>query len=163
MWQIIGELAAAIATLDFSQFTSLREKFSIGGKLFGVIDVAPDASSAFAKSGLSGKQSGKSPSAFIPSNSEEIKNFRETTPLSLVPGGLSVSTPLTAPGQAVQPFAAPGQVVSPAVDLTGQQSVSKADITVQIKAPEGVVQSIQTQRSGDTEGMNLGVNMQSAG
>lgn len=163
VWQIIGELAAAIATLDFSQFTSLREKFSIGGKLFGVIDVAPDASAAVAKSGLSGKQSGKSPGAFIPSNSEDIKKFRETTSLSLVPAGLSVSTPLTAPGQATQPFAAPGQVVSPAVDLTGQQSVSKADITVQIKAPEGVVQSIQTQRSGDTEGMNLGVNMQSAG
>ena len=40
---------------------------------------------------------------------------------------------------------------------------SRADITVEIKAPEGVVQSIQTQRSGDTEAMNLGVNMQSAG
>lgn len=40
---------------------------------------------------------------------------------------------------------------------------SQSDITVNIKAPEGVVQSIQTQRSGDTEAMNLGVNMQSAG
>ena len=43
------------------------------------------------------------------------------------------------------------------------QQKSQSDITVNIKAPEGVVKSIQTQRSGDTEAMNLGVNMQSAG
>lgn len=150
---LVGEIAAAFATLDFSNFTSLKESFSIGGKLFGVIDIAQNASTVVEKSGLSRKQSSKNLGALIPSSTEDIGKFKETPSLSLVPNALSASTQ----------FATPGKVVSPSLDLTGQQSASKADITVNINAPEGTVKSIQTQRSGDTEGMNLGVNMQSAG
>lgn len=39
---------------------------------------------------------------------------------------------------------------------------SKADVNVNINAPDGVVESVKTKQQGDKSGMNLGVNMLSA-
>lgn len=43
------------------------------------------------------------------------------------------------------------------------ESRSRADVNVNLRAPEGVVESVKTQRSGDQKAMNLGVNMAVAG
>lgn len=44
-----------------------------------------------------------------------------------------------------------------------QQQSSRADVNVNLRAPEGVVESVKTARSGNVRGMNLGVNMAMAG
>ncbi len=46
-------------------------------------------------------------------------------------------------------------------ELTGK-SESKAQIDVNIRAPEGAVESVKTKRKGNASSMDLGVNMQSA-
>lgn len=91
----VGELSAGFAIGDFSEelSTSLADKFSIGGDLFGIFDRGNGGSAS------------------------------------------TINAPIPA---------------------------SKADVNVNLRAPEGVIESVKTKTTGKSSGLNVGVNMAEA-
>lgn len=142
----IGEGAGQLATFNFQSksATSFVDAFSIGGKFLGLF-------------GGGGKAVAPIPK-IAPITA--VTTFAPSVTGGAVPSFLPVPNVAPIPTLAPIPAVAPS---APSLAGTAGSSFSRSDVNVNLRAPEGVVESVKTARSGNVRDMNLGVNMAMAG
>ena len=148
--KVIGEIAAAIATLDLSglaetfSFKGLKERFSIGDKLFGVFgdDKPPIVKQEVIQAKVL---------ANVVVDSFNVIPFPVIKQEVIQTGALATN---------VQQSKQDLNLVVPRTDTgvpIGQNEKSVTDINVNMTAPPGVVQSVQSVTQG--RAANVGLNL----
>lgn len=147
----IGEFAGQLATLNFGAdlSTSFTDAFSIGDKFLGIFGNETKNVDVVFKTkddiGIKLK--------------EQIKNLDlpkvkgNVIPFPAVP---KIKTPTIPP--AITEVEKP-QLLPPQVLNLNQQSTSRTDVNVNLKAPKNTIEKVDTRKSGNTKNLNVGLNV----